>query len=153
MNIEKHRAFIDSLEGEKGLPDKFYRLLTPEVDVWKEGDEVYLTNCWSLCRFKTDRFIYKGEKEFVRIFHGAHGWTDLVKNEKVNYGPARRLIESRQIPDLKEKVKELMRDAMDAEYEYCADGFLPRSGADRYGFRALCAPDKGAEVKPTNKAG
>lgn len=143
MSIEKHRAFIDSLEGEKGLPDKFYRLLTPEVDVWKEGDEVYLTNCWSLCRFKTDRFIYKGEKEFVRIFHGAHGWTDLVKNEKVNYGPARRLIESRQIPDLKEKVKELVRDAMDAENDYISGDNSPY----RNEFRALCEPDKDAEVK------
>lgn len=141
MNIEKHRAFLDSLEGEKGLPDKFYRLLTPEVDVWEEGDEVYLTNYWAPCRFKTDRFIYKGEKEFVRIFHGAHGWTDLVKNEKVNYGPARRLIESRQIPDLKERVKELVRNAMDVasnhddKWNYCT---LVKE------LHALCAP----EVKP-----
>lgn len=144
MNIEKHRAFLDSLEGEKGLPENFYRLLAPGEDVWKEGDEVYLTNYWAPCRFKTDRFIYKGEKEFVRIFHGAYGWTDLVKNEKVNYDPARRLIESRQIPNLKERVKKFVDAAMEAEGRFWRSSKAAYIDAERGLFRALCA----TEVKP-----
>lgn len=123
MNIEKHRVFIESLEGEKGLPDEWRLLVGGEP--LKEGDEEWVntggvTGYWKRCALPG---IADG-----RAF--------------------RRRAESHQIPDLKEKVKELMRDAMDAEYEYCADGFLPRSGADRCGFRALCEPDKGAEVKP-----
>ncbi|MBK7363064.1 MAG: hypothetical protein IPJ01_12275 [Micavibrio sp.] len=120
MSIEKYRAFLESLDGEKGLPQD-YRLLTPGVDTYKYGDE------W-----------LHGDFTWCAVSSASIG--KLVDN---NFNPVVRRAESRKIPDLKEKVKELMRDAMDAEYEYCADGFLPRSGADRCGFRALCA-----EVKP-----
>lgn len=67
-------------------------VLRPKIDRWQAGDEVYLGNSWSICKFKTDPFTYKGEKEFTRIFHGQHGWTDLIKNEYVNFNPAQRAI-------------------------------------------------------------
>lgn len=67
-------------------------VLRPGIDKWQEGDEVYLGNSWSICKFKTDPFTYKGEKEFTRIFHGRHGWTDLIKNDNVNFNPAQRAI-------------------------------------------------------------
>ena len=125
-NIEKHRAFIESLEGEKGLPEKFYRLLEPGKDILRDGDE------WLKGDFTWENVASRLLDKILPMYE---------------YAPICRRLESRQIPDLKEKVKELVMDAMDAEYEYCADGFLPRSGADRCGFRALCEPDKDAEVK------
>lgn len=67
-------------------------ILRKNKDRWQEGDEVFLGNSWSICKFKTDSFTYKGEKEFTRIFHGQHGWTDLIKNENVNFNPAQRAI-------------------------------------------------------------
>ena len=57
-----------------------------------------------------------------------------------------RRTESRQIPDLKEQVKELVRDAMAAERNvYETDGSIDFDDACAMSeaFTALCAPDKG----------
>lgn len=74
----------------------------------------------------------------------------------MNIEKHRAFIESLS-PDLKEKVKELMRDAMDAQNKY-DNGLLDESTMhfdehETFGeiveqFRSLCAPDKGGEVKP-----
>jgi len=119
MSIEKHRAFIDSLEGEKGLPED-YRLLTPGVDTYRFGDE------W---------------------LHGDFTWcavssASIGKLVDKNFNPVVRRVESRQIPDLKEKVKAFGRDCMDAARDSID---LPMSMESE--FRALCSPDKGGEVK------
>jgi len=54
-------------------------------------------------------------------------------------------------PDLKERVKEIMRDAMDAQFHFTASVGSEISNAERkelmdkaHAFRALCSP----EVKP-----
>ena len=119
--IEKHRAFLDSLEGERGLPDE-WRLLTPFVDVWKTGDEFF-------------RFEYDDKPEWITIQPHNIGQQITIVN------PCRRRAESRQIPDLKEKVKAFGLVCMDAERNPITqnDGTF-----DRQLFRALCAP----EVKP-----
>lgn len=84
-----------------------------EKHKWQEGDEIYIGKSWSLCRFKTDQFTYKGEKEFCRLFHGQHGWTDLIKNENVNYEAARR-----PIPEsVRQAMAELMISAPNSKYE------------------------------------
>jgi len=119
MNIEKHCAFIDSLEGEKGLPEKFYRLLIPGVDVWREGDEILGA-----------KYIDMNEPAWIAVIPSKIG--SLIASNL----PCRRA-ESRQIPDLKERVKELMRDAMDAAISY--DCNYPWKTPDYEAFRALCA--------------
>lgn len=112
MNIKKYRAFIESLEGEKGLPEEMYGI-----------------------RF--DESLEKMAKETYGL-DGYSGYFVLHLIERC------RRAESRQIPDLKEKVKELMRDAMDA-----AENPPIETRGGPYGsslaeqFRALCA-----EVKP-----
>ncbi len=111
-NIEKHRAFIESLEGEKGLPEEMHgwRFDEPlnELSHAQPGD------AWRFRDYMIERC---------------------------------RRAESRQIPDLKERVKELVRDAMDATDRYW---HKPRADDDREmeQLRALCEPDKGQEVKP-----
>lgn len=135
-NIEKHRAFIDSLEGEKGLPEKFYRLLEPGKDILRDGDE------W---------------------LKGDFTWEDVASRllDKIlpmyEYAPICRRLESRQIPDLKERVKELVRDAMDSAKKFHTQIINgPENGdkiedlRDKYiEFLALCEPEKDSkEVKP-----
>lgn len=120
MSIEKHKAFFKSLDNEKMLPESFYRLLIPEIDRYQHGDEALSlsTNYW----YPVDE-----------LWIGEHVLPKVVS----------RRAESRQIPDLKEKVKELVRDAMDATDRYW---HKPRADDDREmeQFRALCEP----EVKP-----
>ena len=125
MSIEKHRAFIDSLEGEKVLPETFHRLLIPGVDVWQAGDEMQV-----LCH---DDAVYEIVREWKPV-------RDVLLGKTVLY--VGRRLESRQIPDLKERVKELVRDAMDAA-DY---GFESGNFEDAHAFRALCEPTK-PEVK------
>ena len=123
-NIEKHRAFIESLEGEKGLPES---KLTNEFE-WVETEPLINIAAWQNQQ-RTSAESYRVIERLLRRLRRA---------------------ESRQIPDLKEKVKELVRDAMDAEQ--CNEhrlrlGFATLN-SDAHKFRALCAPDKGGEVKP-----
>lgn len=92
MKTEHWRKFLESLEGEKGLPQD-YRLLTPGVDTYKYGDE------W---------------------LHGDFTWcavssASIGKLVDKNFNPIVRRAESRQIPDLKEKVKAFVLDAMNVE--------------------------------------
>jgi len=117
-NIEKHRAFLESIDGEKGLPGSYHGVsLSMPIAEFERVNMVHPLN-------RVERYLLK----------------------RIEY------LESRQIPDLKEKVKELVRDAMDAEkawHEEIKDYTIPTSSATAYrAFRALCAPDKGGEVKP-----
>lgn len=124
-NIEKHRAFIESLEGEKGLPEKFYRLLEPGKDILRDGDE------WLKGDFTWENVASRLLDKILPMYE---------------YAPICRRLESRQIPDLKEQVKELVRDAMDAEKDsYETDGSVDfeEAGKRVEAFRTLCA-----EVKP-----
>lgn len=109
MSIEKHKVFLDSLEPEKELPE--------EMHGW---------------RFSTDIDDF-GIDDYAEL-DGAH-----FQNNFVAYLMERvRRAESRQIPELKEKVKELVRDAMDATDRYW---HKPRADDDREmeQIRALCA--------------
>ena len=113
MNIEKHRAFLDSLDGEKGLPEEMHGL---RFDA--SQNEVYNSRIepWQMKAYLWERC---------------------------------RRAESRQIPNLKEKVKELMRDAMEVtrnRYKDCVG--LGKTYADYEDFVELCESDKGQEVKP-----
>lgn len=126
MSIEKHKAFFKSLDNEKMLPESFYRLLIPEIDRYQHGDEALSlsTNYW----YPVDE-----------LWIGEHVLPKVVS----------RRAESRQIPDLKEKVKELMRDAMEVtrnRYKDCVG--LGKTYADYEDFVELCESDKGQEVKP-----
>lgn len=120
MSIEKHKAFLDSLEGEMGLPE--------EMHAWRFDEP--------LQPFDITMFM-------LRDGEG-------ISKSAVAYLVERiRRAESRQIPDLKEKVKEFARDAMDIEENShlytdaeCA-AFRALVGYDPT-FSALCAP----EVKP-----
>ena len=134
-NIEKHRAFLESLEGEKGLPENFYRLLEPGKDILREGDE------WLKGDFTWENVASRLLDKILPMYE---------------YSPICRRLESRQIPDLKEKVKELMRDAMDAEDDYAKECLRTDPEASPHAklkvcdaFRALCEPEKDSkEVKP-----
>lgn len=103
--IEKHRAFLGSLDGEKGLPE--------EMHGWRFDEPLEL-----VCNGR-DRMSMENFKAYIL--------------ERC------RRAESRQIPDLKEKVKELVRDAIDVaanhddKWNYCT---LIKE------FRALCEPEK-----------
>lgn len=130
MKTEHWRKFLESLEGEKGLPQD-YRLLTPGVDTYKYGDE------W---------------------LHGDFTWcavssASIGKLVDKNFNPIVRRAESRQIPDLKEKVKAFVLDAMNVEDDYAKECLRTAPEASPHAklkvcdaFRALCAPDKGQEV-------
>lgn len=85
---------ITNLDDTLKLIPEYWPLvpLVPGVDKWKEEDEFYLGTYWAICKFKLDKFTYAGKKEFVRLFRGEWGWTDLIKNEKVNVDVARRPI-------------------------------------------------------------
>jgi len=104
MSIEKHKAFLDSLDGDKGLTEKLYS--------WYFDDDLEMVKC-TINDGNTGRVL---DYLFERI----------------------RRAESRQIPELKEKVKELVRDAMDATDRYW---HKPRADDDREmeQIRALCA--------------
>ena len=118
MSIEKHKALIDSLDGGEGLPD--------EMHAWRFDEP--------LQPFDITMFM-------LRDGEG-------VSKSAVAYLVERiRRAESRQIPDLKERVKELVRDAMDAQNKY-DNGYLEESTMhfgehERLGkiveeFRTLC---------------
>ena len=108
MNIEKHRAFLDSLEGEKGLPGSYHGVpLSMPIAEFERVNMVHPLN-------RVERYLLK------RI----------------------EILESRQIPDIKERVKELVRDAMNAENRLLTDKWTDHS-KEWNEFRALCA-----EVKP-----
>jgi len=136
MSIEKHKAFLDSLNGEKGLPEKFYRMLIPGVDVWQEGDEFLMTHDQWMKNTWEKAFAFK-----------------VVMPEEIG-----RRAESRQIPDLKEKVKAFGLACMDAETDFICKNFdTSESGQAaveapyqlRQVLRALCEPEKDSkEVKP-----
>jgi len=123
MNIEKHRAFIESLEGEKGLPE--------EMHGWRFDESL------DAATSKTNVFgdPLSGPKYMAYL------------KERL------RRAESRQIPDLKERVKKLVMDAMDATEELVASRFAAESTHEyckhKYdAFRALCEPEKDSkEVK------
>lgn len=105
-NIENHRAFIESLEGEKGLPEEMHGL-----------------------RF--DAPLSEFSLNFLSKNHAAAFMRYLIERC--------RRAESRQIPDLKEKVKAFGRDAIDAaDYAFESGNF-----EEAHAFRYLCA-----EVKP-----
>lgn len=120
MNIEKHRAFLDSLEGEKGLPEEMHGISL--------NTSLSLADIGMACRVNMGKLTDKQCAEY---------WKERATRA-----------ESRQIPDLKELVKELMRDAMDAAQGYqtdIQDGVINVQYRElRDAFRALCAP----EVKP-----
>lgn len=132
MNIEKHRAFLDSLEGEK----KIYRLLEPENDEWSEGDGVAeITN---LLPNQVPQW------DIVSKFRSSYGYMIGKKVSALYIG---RRAESRQIPNLKEKVKAFGIACMNAEKDsYETDGSVDFDAAGKRveELRALFAP----EVKP-----
>lgn len=110
MSIEKHKAFLDSLDGEKGLPEKMHG--------WDFDDDL-------------ERIKYT-------INNGNTGRALDYLFERI------RRAESCQIPDLKERVKELMRDAMDAQAQHQSGMGWTDANKLISEFRAICAP----EVKP-----
>lgn len=113
INIEKHRAFIDSLEGEKGLPEEIRR--------------------FRLIKLGDDKKLHRSsEGEWVRY----QDHLDAIE-----------ILESRQIPDLKEKVKAFGRDAMDAvetyrDAKWGGEHLDERERKAYKAFRALCEPEK-----------
>lgn len=147
MNIEKHRAFLDSLEGEKGLPT--YILLRAVHDEFIADDD------WLELMYDnmTDRISEHWRPVPLQWIGKAVGKYTVGYDGHLtrSFCIARRRAESLQIPDLKERVKELVRDVMDAEKDsYETDGSVDfHEAGDRVAkFRALCATDKGGEVKP-----
>ena len=106
MNIEHAREFLDSLDGEKGLPEEMHG-----VRFDASQNEVYNSRIepWQMKAYLWERC---------------------------------RRAESRQIPDLKEKVKELMRDAMDAVEEAAmhADPDI-QNAMPAAKYHKLCAPE------------
>lgn len=111
MNIERHRAFLESLEGENGLPEEMHGYAFSEnlEDVGWPHD-MTAVGLLELCEY---------------LFERCHR------------------AESRQIPDLKEKVKELVRAYVDAERTRTRSAETQREWNE---FRALCEPDKGQDV-------
>lgn len=116
MNIEKHRAFLDSLEGEKGLPEEMHGISL--------NTSLSLADIGMACRVNMGKLTDKQCAEY---------WKERATRA-----------ESRQIPDLKERVKELMRDAMDAQAQHQSGMGWTDANKLISEFRALCAP----EVKP-----
>lgn len=142
MNIEKHRAFIDSLEGEKGLPT--YILLRAVHDEFIADDD------WLELMYDnmTDRISEHWRPVPLQWIGKAVGKYTVGYDGHLtrSFCIARRRAESLQIPDLKEKVKELVRDAMESERNvYETDGSIDFNDACAMSeaFTALCA-----EVKP-----
>ena len=113
MSIENHKAFLDSLEPEKGLPE--------EMHGWRFDEKL---------------------QPFDRTMFYEDG---IIKSSTVEYLIERiRRAESRQIPDLKERVKKFVDAAMEAEGRFWRSSKAAYIDAERGLFRALCAP----EVKP-----
>lgn len=129
MSPEQAREFLHSLDGKK----KIYRLLEPEKDEWSEGDGIAeITN---LLPNQVPQW------DIVSKFRSGYGYMIGKKVSALYIG---RRAESRQIPDLKERVKELMRDAMDAQAQHQSGMGWTDANKLISEFRALCAP----EVKP-----
>lgn len=118
MSPEQWRAFLDSLEGEKGLPE--------EMHGWR---------------------FYDNLADFESRNMPSHPPLNLLV-EMIDYLVERcRRAESRQTPDLKERVKELVLCAMDAQKaESWANHISEYQDAKKKAaaYRELCAP----EVKP-----
>lgn len=116
-NIEKHRAFLESLEGEKP-----WEFLTLGEDRWQEGDMMKYTNTG---------FLPVPKKWFGKIA------------DATIFESGKRPV---QIPDLKEKVKRLLRDGMDAAQAACEQNLSTRLWCERVAdaqkFYALCEPEK-----------
>ena len=114
MSIEKHKAFLGSLEGDKGLTDEMHgwRFDAPLNEISELPD-----------------------RELANVIGG-------ITLTFYDYVIERcRRAESRQIPDLKEKVKAFGIACMEAENARFdgIDGLILRGS-----FREICAP----EVKP-----
>ena len=119
MNIEKHKAFLDSLDGEKGLH------ACPECN----GSKCDYGDGLTPCNYCGGAGVSKGpgllngipldaDLSDVSEKPDEDAWFSNLREAEgfIEYLIERcRRAESRQIPNLKEKVKELMRDAMDAE--------------------------------------
>lgn len=137
LDIEKHKAFLDSLEGEKGLPT--YILLRAVHDEFIADDD------WLELMYDnmTDRISEHWRPVPLQWIGKAVGKYTVGYDGHLtrSFCIARRRAESSQIPDLKERVKELMRDAMDAQGNYSIGNHNSRE--TYLAFRALCA-----EVKP-----
>lgn len=141
MNIEKHRAFLDSLEGEKGLPEEMHRLLIPGKDIWMSKDEFWshIHGAW---------YFIAPERVGLIVGSGYYGNADNIDKDVIG-----RRAESRQIPDLKERVKAFGRDII-ATYRTAALRDLSPLGRESVNdsmeaFDALCESEKkSAEVKP-----
>lgn len=116
MSIEKHKAFLDSLEGEKGLPEEMHGISL--------NTSLSLADIGMACRVNMGKLTDKQCAEY---------WKERATRA-----------ESRQIPDLKEKVKEFGRDALDVGFDYGDNVNSPKFRDAELAFRALCAP----EVKP-----
>ena len=111
MNAEHWRKFIDSLDGEHGLPE--------EMHGWRfDYQDLSETNIMWMSKNDLQRFT----------------WYLIERCRRA---------ESRQIPGLKERVKEIGRDAMDAAISY--DCNYPWKTPDYEAFRALCTPEKQEE--------
>lgn len=117
MSIENHKAFLDSLDGEKGLPE--------EMHGWRFDEPMDGSITIGLIGLETKDHLIK----------------------LVGYLEERCIrAESRQITDLKERVKELVRDAMNAEGDYAKECQSTDPEASPHAklkvcdaFRALCA--------------
>ena len=191
MNIEKHRAFLESLEGERGLPEVCDACGGDGKETCNNPDHGFHNSigesdgchgcpvCGNDPLHKVpnggDCSICEGTgkisaKRLPEEIHNPSGWRfdmpikDFLNTCDPSESKGRKLIgdyllerlkraESRQIPDLKEQVKELVRDAMDLTHDLIASRFATDATHEFYkakydAFRSLCAPDKGGEVKP-----
>ena len=125
MKTEHWRKFLESLEGEKGLPE--------EMHGWRFD--------MPMGKWHTDAFFAFQMK--------TKSAADIIEYLEKRVKRA----ESRQIPDLKEKVKAFVLDAMNVEDDYAKECLRTAPEASPHAklkvcdaFRALCAPDKGQEV-------
>lgn len=113
ISIENHKAFLDSLDGEKGLPE--------EMHGWRFDEPMDGSITIGLIGLETKDHLIK----------------------LVGYLEERCIrAESRQITDLKERVKELVRDAMEAENRLHTDKWTDHTEWKQY--FDMCSP----EVKP-----
>lgn len=114
MKAEHWRAFLDSLEGEKGLPEEMHGISL--------STSLSLADIGMACRVNMGKLTDRQCAEY---------WKERATRA-----------ESRQIPDLKEKVKELVRDAMLAQRNAQAIPQDAEAYATYSAIRALCAEVK-----------
>lgn len=112
MSPEQWRDFIDSFEPEKGLPEEMHGISL--------NTSLSLADIGMACRVNMGKLTDRQCAEY---------WKERATRA-----------ESRQIPDLKEKVKSFGRDCLASHY---------KSDMSFSKLRALCKPDKDSkEVKP-----